>query len=219
MPQAQTAIAEPTSLEALTRSWEPSVFPRGHVLFSQGEPGDELHVLQSGAVKLNRKFRDGRENILAIMGPSDMLGELSVCDPGPQTATATAVTEVRAWVIDNLTLRRWMQNHRQIAEELLRVIARQQRRTHGMLADLIFTDVPGRVAKTLLQLAHRFGSHHGGYLRVTHNLTQLELAQYVGASRETVNKTLADFVQRGWLRLEDKSTLILEPERLARRVR
>ena len=104
-------------------------------------------------------------------------------------------------------------------DQLLRVVARRLRRTNTMLADLIFVDVPGRVAKQLLQLAQRFGSVDGGQLRVTHDLTQEELAQLVGASRETVNKALADFAQRGWLRLEGKSVVILDRERLARRAR
>ena len=102
---------------------------------------------------------------------------------------------------------------------LLRVLARRLRRTNNNLADLIFTDVPGRVAKQLLQLAQRFGTQEGGALRVTHDLTQEEIAQLVGASRETVNKALADFAQRGWLRLEGKSVLIADSERLARRAR
>ena len=102
---------------------------------------------------------------------------------------------------------------------MLRVLARRLRRTNDQLADLIFTDVPGRVAKNLLQMAGKFGTRDGGVLRVTHDLTQEELAQLVGASRETVNKALADFASRGWLRLDGKSVIILDPERLARRAR
>ena len=107
----------------------------------------------------------------------------------------------------------------EIAEQLLRVLARRLRRTNDNLGDLIFTDVPGRVAKQLLQLVQRFGAQEGNALRVTHDLTQEEIAQLVGASRETVNKALADFSQRGWIRVEGKSVMILEPERLARRAR
>jgi DNA-binding transcriptional regulator YiaG len=91
--------------------------------------------------------------------------------------------------------------------------------TNNNLADLIFTDVPGRVAKQLLQLAQRFGTQEGGAMRVTHDLTQEEIAQLVGASRETVTKALADFAHRGWIRLEGKSVLICDSERLARRAR
>ncbi len=208
-----------SAVEALTETFESVDFPRSHVIFSEGELGDRLYIIQSGKVKIGRKSPDGRENLLAVMGPSDMFGELSIFDPGPRTSTATTVTEVRAVTMDRAALREWINKRPEIAEQLLRVIARRLRRTNNMLADLIFTDVPGRVAKALLQLAQRFGSQEAGLLRVTHDLTQEEIAQLVGASRETVNKALADFAQRGWVRLEGKSVLILEPERLSRRAR
>src|SRR5437764_1411537 len=89
----------------------------------------------------------------------------------------------------------------------------------GVDADAAESRAKGRVAKNLLQMAGKFGTRDGGVLRVTHDLTQEELAQLVGASRETVNKALADFASRGWLRLDGKSVIILDPERLARRAR
>ena len=79
--------------------------------------------------------------------------------------------------------------------------------------------MPGRVAKALLQMADRFGSRESDGLRVRHDLTQEELAQLVGASRETVNKALADFAARGWIRLEPRSVTILDVERVERRAR
>jgi len=98
-------------------------------------------------------------------------------------------------------------------------IARRLRRTNDVLADLVFTDVPGRVAKALLDLADRFGRPVDDGLLVAHDLTQEELAQLVGASRETVNKALADFASRGWLRLEARAVLLTDVERLKRRAR
>jgi CRP-like cAMP-binding protein len=210
---------EPTAVSALTKQLQPVDFPRGHTIFAEGEPGDRLYIILDGKVKLGRHSPDGRENLLAIMGPADMFGELSVFDPGPRTSTAVAVTEVRLATMDRVGMRSWVTQRPEIAEQLLRVIARRLRRTNNSLADLIFTDVPGRVAKALLQLARQFGTQENGQLRVTHDLTQEELAQLVGASRETVNKALADFGQRGWLRLEGKSVVILDADRLARRAR
>ncbi len=210
---------EPAAVEALAQQLQPVDFPRAHVIFNEGEPGDRLYIILSGKVKIGRRSPDGRENLLAIMGPSDMFGELSIFDPGPRTSSVTTVTEVRAVTMDRVALREWIARRPDIAEQLLRVLARRLRRTNNTLADLIFTDVPGRVAKALLQLAQRFGTQESGALRVTHDLTQEEIAQLVGASRETVNKALADFAQRGWLRLEGKSVLISDPERLARRAR
>ena len=118
-----------------------------------------------------------------------MFGELSVFDPGPRTSSAITITDVRAVSMDRAALQAWIAERPQIAEQLLRVLARRLRRTNNNLADLILTDVPGRVAKQLLALAQRFGTQHDGGLRVTHDLTQVEIAQLVGASRESVNKT------------------------------
>ncbi|MCJ7858921.1 CRP-like cAMP-activated global transcriptional regulator GlxR [Corynebacterium kalidii] len=210
---------ETTAVNALIEQLESVTFPRGTTIFDEGEPGDRLYIIINGKVKLARHAPDGRENLLTIMGPSDMFGELSIFDPGPRTSAAVCVTEVTAATMDSQMLHDWISAHPEISEQLLRVLARRLRRTNNTLADLIFTDVPGRVAKALLQLANRFGVQEGGALRVHHDLTQEEIAQLVGASRETVNKALAEFAHRGWIRLEGKSVLISDTERLAKRAR
>ena len=209
----------PEDAELIAEQFDLLDVPRGTVVFHEGEPGDSLYIVLAGKIKLGRRTPDGRENLVAVMGPSDQFGELSLFDPGPRTSTAVAVTDARLARMSKQALRSWITQRPQIAEQLLRVVARRLRRTNDALADLIFTDVPGRVAKNLLQMAGRFGTRDGGVLRVTHDLTQEELAQLVGASRETVNKALADFASRAWLRLDGKSVIILDPERLARRAR
>ena len=207
------------AVAALISEMDTVEFPKGTTIFDEGEPGDRLYIIVDGKVKLARHAPDGRENLLSVMGPSDMFGELSIFDPGPRTSSAVCVTNVTCATMDSTMLRDWIDNHPEISQQLLRVLARRLRRTNASLADLIFTDVPGRVAKTLLQLANRFGVHEGGALRVNHDLTQEEIAQLVGASRETVNKALATFAHRGWIRLEGKSVLIVNTEHLARRAR
>jgi CRP/FNR family transcriptional regulator, cyclic AMP receptor protein len=212
---------ERSAVTALTRQLRRVDFPPGHVIFAEEEPGDRLYIIISGKVKIGRRYPDGRENLLTIMGPSDMFGELSIFDPGPRTSTATAttITDVRAVSMDRDALRAWIADRPEIAERLLRVLARRLRRTNSNLTDLIFIDVSGRVAKRLLGLAQRFGTREGGAMRVTHDLTQEELAQLVGAARETVNKVLADFAHRGWIQLEGNSLLICDSERLTMRAR
>lgn len=210
---------DPVAVQHLIEQMETVRYPRGTTIFDEGEPGDRLYIITSGKIKLARHAPDGRENLLTVMGPSDMFGELSIFDPGPRTSSAVCVTEVTAATMNSEMLKQWVADHPAIAQQLLRVLARRLRRTNANLADLIFTDVPGRVAKTLLQLANRFGVQEGGALRVNHDLTQEEIAQLVGASRETVNKALATFAHRGWIRLEGKSVLIVDTEHLARRAR
>jgi CRP/FNR family cyclic AMP-dependent transcriptional regulator len=206
---------EASALSALTAQLHPVDFPPGHTVYAAGEPGDSLYVISSGKVKIGRSSLDGRENLLTILGPSDMFGEMSMFDPGPRTYSATTITAVQAVPIGRDALLRSIYDTPEIAEQLLRVLARRLRRTNN-LADLIFTDVPGRVAKRLLQLAHRFGTREDGALRVNHDLTDEEIAQLVGASSEAVNNALTDFAYRGWIRLDGNSVLITDSELLAR---
>jgi CRP/FNR family transcriptional regulator, cyclic AMP receptor protein len=192
---------------------------RGERLFAEGDAGDKLYIILSGKIKLTKAAPDGRENLLSVHGPGEMFGELSLFDPIPRTSSATALTNTRLAAVAHDDLRSWLSTRPEVAMHLLQALAQRLRRINEVKADLVFTDVPGRVAKALLDLADRFGEERDGGLEVHHDLTQEELAQLVGASRETVNKALADFSARGWLQLHAKSVLILDRERLARRAR
>ncbi len=192
---------------------------RGDRLFDEGDAGDRLYVVLDGKIKLTRTASDSRENLLSVLGPGEMFGEHSLFDPRPRTASAVAVTDTRLAGLGHDYLRHWLTGRPDVALHLLQALARRLRRTNDVMADLVFTDVPGRVAKALLDLADRFGEEQEDGLQVHHDLTQEELAQLVGASRETVNKALADFATRGWLQLSAKSVLILDRERLAKRAR
>jgi CRP-like cAMP-binding protein len=192
---------------------------RGQSLFHEGDPGDRLYVIRTGKVKLGRRSPDGRENLLSVLGPGEMFGELSLFDPGPRTATATAVADARVYELTHGELIAWLDRYPAVATHLLEALARRLRRTNEALADLVFSDVPGRVAKALLDLSSRFGEPVDDGMRVAHDLTQEELAQLVGASRETVNKALADFAARGWVRREGRAVVLLDIPRLERRAR
>jgi CRP/FNR family cyclic AMP-dependent transcriptional regulator len=204
---------------ALQSQMTPSRMERGDVLFHEGDRGDALYVIAEGKIKLGRTSPDGRENLVAILGPGEMFGELSLFDPGPRTMTATAIAETQLLALGNDSLTGLLSGRPEVSKALLSALAQRLRRTNAHLADLVFTDVPGRVAKALLDLAERFGRPVEGGILVSHDLTQEELAQLVGASRETVNKALADFASRGWLRLEARAVLLQDVERLQRRAR
>ncbi len=204
---------------ALGSSMTETKLRRGDALFHEGDSGDELYVVIDGKVKVGRSATDGRENLLAIMGPGQMFGELSLFDPGPRSATVTAVTDVTFASLSHDDLLKWLDGRPLVARGLLSQLAARLRKSNDVVADLVFSDVPGRVAKALLDLAERFGRTADDGVHVHHDLTQEELAQLVGASRETVNKALADFASRGWLRLEPRSVVIMDIERLGKRAR
>jgi CRP-like cAMP-binding protein len=203
--------------DALRATMTPVRVRRGQAVFAEGEPGDRLFVITSGKVKLGQTSGDGRENLLAVLGPGEMFGELSLFDPGERTSTATALNDATLLGLGQRDLRPWLTGRPVVAEALLQALAQRLRRTNEAMSDLVFSDVPGRVAKALLDLSEKFGRPAPDGLLVAHDLTQEELAQLVGASRETVNKALADFAQRGWLRIEARAVVLLDVERLTRR--
>jgi CRP/FNR family transcriptional regulator, cyclic AMP receptor protein len=210
---------DPEAAGALRARMTLVTLERGDVLFREGEPGDRLYVIATGKVKVGRRAPDGRENLLAVLGPGEMIGELSLFDPGARTATATAVADTSLYELEHSGLVAWIEHHPGVATHLLGALAGRLRRTNEAVADLVFSDVPGRVAKSLLGLSERFGSPVADGIRVAHDLTQEEIAQLVGASRETVNKALADFAARGWIRREGRAVVLLDRERLERRAR
>jgi CRP-like cAMP-binding protein len=133
--------------------------------------------------------------------------------------TATAVAEAQLLGIGHEDLNGLLLGRPAVAKLLLAALAQRLRRTNESLADLVFTDVPGRLAKALLDMSDRFGRPVEDGVLVSHDLTQGELAQLVGASRETVNKALADFARRGWLRREQFAVVLLDLDRMRRRAR
>jgi CRP/FNR family cyclic AMP-dependent transcriptional regulator len=210
------AALDAESAASLEATMTRRTLARGHAVFREGDAGDRLFVLD-GKVKISRAAPDGRENLLAVLGTAEMFGELSLFDPGPRTASATTITASTLASLDHDDLRPLLIERPGVAVQLLKALAQRLRRTNEAMADLVFTDVPGRVAKALLDLSAKFGVPEDGNTRVRHDLTQEELAQLVGASRETVNKALSEFAHRGWLQIDGRSVLLLDPDRLARR--
>lgn len=202
---------------SLRSSMDSVKIAKGSILFAEGDVGDHLYVILEGKLKLGTSSGDGRENLLSILGPGEMFGELSLFDPGPRTSTATAVTDAKLLSLGQAKLLPWLAEHPNVSLQLLARLAQRLRRTNEAVGDLVFSDVPGRVAKALIDLGERFGKETEEGLFVHHDLTQEELAQLVGASRETVNKALADFAGRGWLKLDGRAVLITDLERLTKR--
>ena len=213
------ASLDDEAFAALTEEITEVDLSRGSALFYEGDPGDQLYFIVSGKIKLGRTASDGRENLVAIMGPGEIFGEMALFNPAPRNATATAVSATRLAGLRHENLRRAIASSPDVSLQLLQALAQRLSKTNESLADLVFSDVPGRVAKALLDLADRFGRPATDGVLVAHELTQEELAQLVGASRETVNKALAEFVQRGWIRLEARAVVILDLQRLKQRSR
>lgn len=209
--------------EALHASMREVHLRQGEVVFSEGDPGDCVYLVVSGQIKLVRTGVGRRESLLAVLGPGQVFGELSLVDLGQRDATATAVSDLEMLRLSHDDLERWLDERPMITLGLLTQLARRLRRANDVVGDLVFADVPTRVARTLVDLTARFSvpapEEDPGAVRVEHGLTQTDLAQLVGAARETVNKSLATFVARGWIRLEQRAVVVLDPAALQERAR
>lgn len=207
------------SWRQFARSLEPVEFSRGDVILRLGVRTEELFVVRAGKAKTCVTSTDGRELVLDFHCAGEVVVEPTLFDAAPSVSTTLALTDVHAGRISRADLVKWLVLCPEITERLLGCIARRQRESHQMRMDMVQMDASARLAKALLRLAGRFGSDRRGRLLMIEDLTQEELGQYVGSRRDTVNKTLADFAQRGWISIERKSIFLTDPAQLARRVR
>ncbi|MDR2348663.1 MAG: Crp/Fnr family transcriptional regulator [Bifidobacteriaceae bacterium] len=212
------ADISPQQAERLRSAMVPVHLARGDVLFREGDPADRLYLIETGKMKLGTNSPDNRETLLAVLGKGEIIGELTLFDPGARTATATAVTAADLLELSHEAFINWLDENPAASKHLLKALARRLRRTNEAVGGLVFTDVPGRVARALLDLADQFGETTAdGRVLVRHSLTQEELAHLVGSSRETVNKSLAEYAARGWIKLDGRAVYILNREHLAKR--
>jgi CRP/FNR family transcriptional regulator, cyclic AMP receptor protein len=184
---------------------------RGQLVFVQDEPGDRMYVLAEGVVKLYVSSSNGAIVELVRHRAPAVFGELAVLDGGPRSASAEAVERSVLLVITRTELLRLLRSEEQVAEALLRLLGAIVRRTTRQMTDLVFLNLPGRVARQLLLLAE-----DGGSGATTRQVTQGELATMVGGARQTVNQVLRSLEARGYIRADGRAFRLVDPEQLRR---
>jgi CRP/FNR family cyclic AMP-dependent transcriptional regulator len=185
---------------------------RNFVIFDEEDEADELFVVRSGRVAVGRRSIDGRESLVALMETGDVFGEMPLFDGGTRSASARALEKSVVLGIPYEKVRSCFDTKPQMLWNVVALLADRLRTTDSALADAVFLDVTGRTAKRLLELA-------GDQEEFQLPITQEELAGLVGASRERVNKSLAQFVRLGWIEQMDRRYRIVEREKLAQRSR
>jgi CRP/FNR family cyclic AMP-dependent transcriptional regulator len=191
----------------------PRHFGRNEVIFHRDDPAQHVYLIASGTVKITVEEEDGQEVVIALMRGGDVFGDLALFDEGPRSATITAMTETMTFTLANKDFMDVLQHNTAAMRQLLALLARRIRRSTGPIEDLVFLDLPGRVAKCLVdqnELA-------GGSGRV--ELTQEEIASFVGATRVAVNRVLVDLERRGALKLGRGHVNISDPELLRKEIR
>ena len=208
---------EPTALTELATLCVARSYRRDQFLWYQGDPGDHLVVIVDGLVKITVASERGDEMVLATVGTADVLGELSVIDQGPRSASAVAVAATTALVVNRSALLAAMQRSPALLDALLRTLGAMVRRLTEQTTDLVFLDLGGRIAKLLVQRAERQSDDPRRRLAVDLQLTQTELAQMVGASRPAVNRVLQGLVSRGVITVDGRTIEIVDAPALRRR--
>ncbi len=192
-------------------------YQKGDFVFHEGDQGDTLFVLAEGMVKVFVTSEDGDEMVLATLRPPETFGELAVIDEGPRSASAKAMEPTTLLAFTRATFLHLLQEHPALMRSLYRTLGTLLRRVLEQASDLIFLDLPGRVAKLLVTLAEEVGDLREEGTLLDLRMTQGTLAGMVGGSRPSVNQILRNFEQRGYLELQGKQILIKRPELLRRR--
>jgi CRP-like cAMP-binding protein len=209
-------LSEPILRALADRAIERS-FPRHGRLFYQGDPGTGLFVVASGLVKVVVTSEDGEEMVLVTLGPGEALGELSVVDGGPRSASAEALEPTVALMITRPVLLELAARDRALTEALLHTLGGLLRRLTEQASDLVFLDLPGRMAKLLAGLAAERGLETPDGVELDAALTQTDLAGMVGASRQSVNQLLQGFARRGYLQVQGRRIVVHRLDLLRRR--
>jgi CRP-like cAMP-binding protein len=189
-------------------------FRRGGYLLTEGEISDHVAVVLAGRAKVSSVTHDGREVVLAVRGPGDLLGELSALDGGVRSASVSALEPVEALIIPSERFERFLEDHPRLAILLLQTMSRRLRDADRKRIEFGAYDTPGRVARRICELADRYGEKDPRGVRISLSLTQDELAGWTGASREAVSKALRHFRDRGWIETGRRSIVVLDVEAL-----
>jgi CRP/FNR family cyclic AMP-dependent transcriptional regulator len=187
-------------------------YPRGALIVRQGDPGDALYVVREGRVKVVLVSEDGREVILGVLGVGEHFGELSVIDEQPRSAHVIAMEDTTLLVLRREDFRKQVEETPALAWALLLELSRRLRRADGKIGGLVLLDVPGRIARLLLDLAEESGSP-----TIEKALTHQTIAQMIGASRETVSRAMRDFQNAGWVTVARRRITLADREALERR--
>ncbi len=183
---------------------------RHDILYRPGDVARELYVVKNGTIAIASAAPDGREALIALLGPGELFALCSLFDGGTHANQARAIETSTVVAVPYDAVRRVLQQHPELLWGLTRLMAKRLRVSDEALADSVFLDVTGRTAKRLLELS-------GGADEFQVPITQEELAALVGASRERVNKALATFVRLGWLEQRDRRYRIVDRAQLVRR--
>ncbi len=211
------AHVDESALRDIARSLRRRRFRRNEVIFHQGDPGDSLHILASGAVKIVLPSTEGDEAIIATLRPGDFFGELALLDGASRSATAVALESSETQVLPRQVFVGLLDRDLRLRDALLTGLAHELRRLTGQIEELYFLDLAGRLAMRLTRLAREADPDAMGEVQLDWPFTQSDLASMIGGTRQSVNRLLSGLVEDGLVRIERDTLIVTDVGELARR--
>jgi CRP/FNR family cyclic AMP-dependent transcriptional regulator len=205
------ADLEPEAFAQLCRYAKHSMLKRGSTLFSKGDPGNSLYAVISGTVKMSISSPDGRNAILNIVGPGEIFGEIALLDQQPRSTDAIANSNCELFVIDRRDFIPFVKAQPTLAMKFIELLCERLRSTSDQVEQIILLHLPGRLASALLRLSEKDTSAAQGRTIV---ITQQEISEMVGMTRESINKQLRAWAGREWVRLEHGAIIVLNADML-----
>lgn len=200
----------PNEMEALARAAEQREFARDEVIFAMNEPADGLYVVASGRVKVSIPSTEGKEIIIATLGPGQIFGEMALLDDEPRSASVVAQLATTTYRIRRFDFQRLIDAHPAIARKLMRELSLRLRRANAQMESLVTLDVVGRLARFLIDLARQHGQLLGNGWVAVRRPTHQDIANSIGTTRETVTRLMSDLEQRGQVVNEGKMSYLRE---------
>src|SRR5215831_3015314 len=181
---------------------------KGAIIFNKGEIGTKLYAVRSGAVRISAPSEQGKDAIFNLVVPGELFGEIAFLDGGQRTADAVAIGNCELLVIERRDFIPLLRDNPEVAIRLIKILCGRIRRTSEQVEDIVFLGLPNRLAKVLLHLCDPSGTSSApNKIQVT----QREISQMIGVSRESANKQLQDWQRRKWLKLERGGLVIFAP--------
>ena len=201
----------PRVIEHLGSYMRKRALARGETIFAKGDPGSGLMGVLSGSVKISVPSADGRDIVINIIHAGEIFGEIALLDGRPRTADATAMTDCELIVIERRDFIPFLRSQPDLIMQIVEILCARLRSTTEQVQDVTFLDLPTRLAKALLRLVRESEPPAGGG-KLT--ITQRELSQVIGRSRESTNKQLRIWAKQGWVRLQRGAVTVLQPDKL-----
>ena len=202
---------DPEAFDQLCRYAKHSTLKRGATIFSKGDPGTSLIAVISGTVKISISSPDGRNAILNLIGAGEIFGEVALLDGLARTTDATANTNCEVLVLDRREFLPFMRSQPALAMKFIELLCTRLRWTSDQLEQVILQNLPGRLASALIRLTEKHKLEPAGR---TVAVTQQEISEMVGMTRESINKQLRVWAARSWVRLEHGAIVVLNAQPL-----